>query len=136
MNQELGRAASVAEKDPSSDKDGLFQLRRVGRWMGRLVNSGDTRSLDDKIRNARAIAKQTQNPHYPYPDAIRAGGAAYGSSLPFAADWRKLLPEGDPDRPTDPSEFITHDDPEYREVLRLLCQVPIDGVNNTGRRSY
>lgn len=62
----------------------------------------------------------------PYPEPMRPSGAAYGSNLPFSADWRKLLPEGDPDRPTDPSEFIDHNDPEYRAVLKLLMQVPID----------
>ncbi len=69
--------------------------------------------------------RRTKKRKGPYPEPMRPSGAAYGSNLPFSADWRKSLPEGDPDRPTNPSDFIDHNDPDYRAALRLLMQVPI-----------
>jgi hypothetical protein len=123
---------SSSEIAPSPNTNDLSRVRRIGGYIRKFFSWGDLSPAE--LEEARLKSKD--NPHYPYPDAIEIGGAAYGSNLPFSADWRQLLPEGDPDRPTDPSEFIGHNDPEYRAVLRLLCQVPIDGVNNTGRRSY
>lgn len=117
---------SPAEADSSPDGDDLSRLRRVGRLFGRLA--GRDALMGTVEFQAVAAPKKDSKPKLqdPYPEPMRPGGAAYGSGAPFSADWRKNLPIGDPDRPKDPSEFITHDDPEYRAVLRLLMQVPID----------
>jgi len=117
-------------------KSDLSLLRRIGGCVRTFFNwDGPPTAYEVNIAQS---SKTDSKPKLqsPYPEPMRPSGSAYGSNLPFGADWRALLPEGDPDRPTDPRDFVTHDDPEYREVLRLLCQVPIDGVNNRGRRSY
>jgi hypothetical protein len=135
-----------AESSPKGDDD-LSRLRRAGRWLGwfgkcggvpvstvefpaladpqKAANQGDeqtTKAGPSESRSQRAAPRFKD----PYPNEIEVGGAAYGSGAPFSADWRANLPIGDSDRPRSPSEFITHDDPEYRAVLRLLMQVPVD----------
>lgn len=112
----MGERLEDAER--LSLEDDLSRLRRVGRIARRAGFKDEDK--DEVMGRNGGIS------HYPYPEPVRPGGSAYGSTDVFSADWRELLPEGDPDRPSDPSEFIDHNDPEYRAVLKLLMRVPID----------
>lgn len=68
------------------------------------------------------------DPDSKYPAPILLGATAYRDCAIWSADWRKRLPLGHPDRPSDPAEFVGHDDPDYLKTLDLMVEMGIPSV--------
>jgi len=55
-----------------------------------------------------------------YPSPLLAGAAAYRDPGIWSADWRATLDPSHPDAPSPEQPLVSHDDPNYRSLLRIM----------------